>query len=208
MTPLVSIRNRLSRDTRGMALTEFGLILLPLMVVLLGAFDLGYQSYVRSVMQGALNEVARKAAVENPDFSGQSGNSVEEQIAAAIEERINGIARNGTYTIEQTNFFEFSGVGNPERLMTDNNGNGQYDAGDDDCFEDLNDNGQYDTNAGRSGLGGADDVVFYEVTVSMPRLLPVTGLYGVPDTYTIKAQAAIRNQPFAIQQVPAVECGI
>lgn len=198
---------RLRRDSDGMALTEFGLILVPLMVVLLGAFDLGYQSYVRSVMQGALYEVARRAAVESPQFS-QSGASVEEQIAAAIEERIDGIARNATYTIEQTNYFEFTGIGNPEKLMTDNNDNGQYDAGDDDCFEDLNGNGQYDTNAGRSGLGGADDVVFYEVTVTMPRLLPVTSLYGVPDHYTISAQAAIRNQPYADQATPAVECGV
>lgn len=203
MTKLTSLIRRLRTDNRGVALTEFGLISIPLMVVLLGAFDLGYQSYVRAVLQGALNDISRTAAVENPAF-GTDGDTVEEQIAAAIEERVNGIARNATYTIEQTNYYEFTGVNASEKLITDFNGNGEYDDGD--CFEDLNDNGNFDSQAGRTGRGGADDVVFYEVTVVMPRLVPVTGLIGVPSNYTIEANAAIRNQPYANQEVPETVC--
>ncbi len=204
MSRLLALPRRLRRDSHGMALTEFGLILVPLMVVLLGAFDLGYQSYVRSVLQGVLNDVARTATVENPVFA-YAGDTTEERIATAIEERVNGIARGASYTIEQSNFYEFSGVGNAEKLVTDVNGNGAYDPGD--CWEDNNGNGRFDTNAGRSGRGGADDVVYYDVTLTMPRLLPVSSLYGVPDNYTINARAAIRNQPFADQSIPATECG-
>lgn len=203
MTRLFSRIRRLRDDSRGMALTEFGLILVPLMVVLLGAFDLGYQSYVRAVLQGVLNDVSRTAAVEDPTFTTE-GDTVEEQIAAAIEARVNGIARNATYTIEQTNYYEFTGVNASEKLITDFNSNGEYDSGD--CFEDLNDNGQFDSQAGRTGMGGADDVVFYEVTVTMPRLVPVTGLIGVPENYTIEAEAAIRNQPYANQEIPETVC--
>lgn len=193
-----------ARDERGMAATEFGLLVVPLMIVLLGAFDLGYQSYVRAQLQGVLNDVARTAVVESPDFSGFSGSTTEERIENAIESRVNDIARNATYTIEQTNFYEFSGVGNAEKLLTDNNGNGEYDAGD--CFEDINRNGSFDTNAGASGQGGADDVVYYEVTLSMPRIVPVTKLIGVPDNYTISARAAVRNQPYDDQAVPPTVC--
>lgn len=200
----MNIASALARHERGMAATEFGLLAVPLMIVLLGAFDLGYQSYVRAQLQGVLNEVARTAVVENPDFSGFSGTSTEERIENAIEERVNDIARNATYTIEQTSFYEFSGVGNAEKLLTDNNGNGEYDTGD--CFEDINSNGAFDTNAGASGQGGADDVVFYEVTISMPRIVPMANLIGMSKNYTINARAAVRNQPYGDQAVPPTVC--
>lgn len=198
---------QLLRDESGMAATEFGLIIIPLTAVLLASFDLGYQSYVQSVMQGALYDVARRAAVENPVFS-EDGDTIEEQIEEAIETRVNGIARDATYTINQSNYFDFSSVGNPEKLMTDNNGNGEYDADDDDCFEDMNGNGEYDTDAGQDGIGGANDVSYYDVTVTMPRLVPVGGFYGVSDDYVIHAQAAIRNQPYDDQPTPAILCSV
>lgn len=198
------ISRRFVHDERGMAATEFGLLVVPLMIVLLGAFDLGYQSYVRAQLQGVLNDVARTAVVESPDFSAYAGSTTEERIENAIEERVNDIARNATYTIEQTSFYEFSGVGNAEKLLTDNNGNGEYDTGD--CFEDINSNGTFDTDAGASGQGGADDVVFYEVTISMPRIVPMTDLIGMPANYTINARAAVRNQPYDDQAVPPTVC--
>jgi hypothetical protein len=207
MSRLVALRRRLSRETRGMAIVEFGLVVVPLMIVLLGAFDLGYQQYVKSQLQGVLDRVARTASVENPSFS-EAGDTVEEQIENAIQERVNRIARNATYNIEQTNFYEFSGVGRSEKLVTDVDGDGTFDYDDGDCWEDLNENGTFDESAGRAGQGGADDVVFYEVTVTMPRIVPVTSLIGVPNNYTITARAAIRNQPFADQQIPPVECGV
>ena len=199
-----SISRRLGRDERGMAATEFGLLVVPLCIVLLGAFDLGYQSYVRAQLQGVLNDVARTAVVENPDFSAYSGATTEERIENAIEERVNDIARNATYTIEQTSFYEFAGVGNAEKLLTDVNGNDQYDPGD--CFEDINRNGTFDLDAGATGQGGADDVVFYEVTVSMPRIVPMANLIGMPANYTINARAAVRNQPYDDQAVPPTVC--
>ncbi|MBC2777772.1 TadE/TadG family type IV pilus assembly protein [Parasphingopyxis marina] len=207
MSRLRSLRHRLSRETRGMAIVEFGFVVVPLMIVLLGAFDLGYQQYVKSQLQGVLDRVARTASVENPSFS-EDGDTVEEQIENAVRERVNRIARSATYDIQQTNYYQFSGVGRSEKLVTDNDGDGTFDYDDGDCWEDLNANGSFDENAGRTGQGGADDVVFYEVTVTMPRIVPVMSLIGVPDEYNIIARTAIRNQPFADQAVPPVECGV
>ncbi|MBD2841748.1 pilus assembly protein [Erythrobacter sp. KMU-140] len=156
-------------------------------------------------MQGVLNDVARTGTVQNPDF-GASGATPEEQIENALKNRINLVARNATYTIEQTNYYEFSGVGRSEKLVTDVNGNGEFDASED-CWEDLDGDGEFDEIAGRDGLGGADDVVFYEVNVVMPRLLPMTSLLGFDGNYNLTARAAVRNQPYGDQAVPLVECG-
>lgn len=196
----------LARDARGATLTEFGFVLVPLCVALMGALDVGYEAYVRSVLQGVLNDVSRTAAVEDPIFEAE-GDTIEERIEAAIEERVNRIARNATYDIEATNFYDFSGVGDAEKLTTDQNGNGEYDEADEDCFEDFNENGEYDTDGGDEGVGGADDVANYEVTLTMPRLLPMAGLIGMSPNYNIVARAAVRNQPYADQDVPPTVCG-
>ncbi|MBC7985650.1 MAG: pilus assembly protein [Sphingomonadaceae bacterium] len=198
--------HRLARDQRGATLTEFGFVLVPLCLVLLGSLDVGYQAYVRSVAQGALNEVSRRAAVEDPVFGG-AGDTVEEQIAEELEERVDEIARNATYDIQTTNFYEFSGVGDAEKLTTDHNENGEYDEDDEDCFEDFNENGEFDEDGGDEGVGGADDVANYVATITMPRLFPMAALFGFSDNYTIVARASVRNQPYADQDVPPTVCG-
>lgn len=195
---------RLGRDTRGVTLVEFAIIIGPLCVLLLGGLDLGYQSYLRSVLQGALNDVSRAGSMEAPDFD-CTGDTMPDRVRCALENRTNVIARGATYEIVTRNFYDFSGVGRSEKLITDHANNGVYDEGD--CWEDLNGNGEFDRNAGREGLGGADDVVFYEVTVTMPRLFPMAGLLGASDEYNITARSAIRNQPYARQRVPATVCG-
>jgi hypothetical protein len=107
-----------------------------------------------------------------------------------------------------SNYYDFSGIGNPEKLMTDVNGNGQYDAADGDCFSDLNENGKYDTDTGRDGLGGANDVVFYQARIVMPRLLPVAQMLGFPANYDMTVSTAVRNQPYGTQKTPPVLCGV
>jgi len=75
-----------------------------------------------------------------------------------------------------------------------------------DCFEDSNGNGSYDSSAGSTGLGGADDIVFYQVTVSMPRLFPMAKLLGWSATQTATANATIRNQPWSNQATLPIVC--
>ena len=48
---------------RGATIVEFALVLPVLCVLLLGMLDLGYRSYVTSIVQGALHEAARMATV-------------------------------------------------------------------------------------------------------------------------------------------------
>ena len=187
----------------GATLVEFAIILTPMLIVLLGGVDVGYQAYLKSMLQGALYDVARSGSMEAPSLN-CDGDTVEQRIDCALRERADIVARGATYEIEMSNFFDFSTVGRSERLVTDYNRNGRYDTGD--CFVDLNHNGLFNLSAGRAGVGGADDVVFYRVTLTMPRLLPVPDMLPFPPNYEITAETAIRNQPYARQATPPTIC--
>jgi Flp pilus assembly protein TadG len=200
---MMRLARNLRRDERGAAIVEFALVLVPMLLFILGGFDLGYQAYLRSVVQGALNDVSRTGSLEGPQLN-CTGATVELQIECAIKARSNLVARNATYDIKTKNFYDFSTVNRSEKLVTDYNSNGQYDTGD--CFVDLNGNGAFDASAGRIGVGGADDVVFYTVKVSMPRLFPIHKFISTTPNYQINATAAVRNQPYTTQQAPSTVC--
>ena len=198
------------RDERGAVLAEFGLLIIPMSVLLLGLLDLGYMMYARSLLQGVINDVARQAAVEDPEFAGTG--TIEERIDARIREGVAALSAGGTLTIERLHYDRFSGVGRPEKLMTDEDDDGAYDE-DEDCFQDLNENGEFDTRAGASGLGGADDVTVYTVRLTKERILPMpTMLDLLPGdattaaNYNLTASTAVRNQPYDNQAVPPTVC--
>jgi Flp pilus assembly pilin Flp len=193
----------LTRDQSGATVVEFALVLIPLCIVLMGALDIGYQSYMRATLQGSLNDVARIASVEHPDL-GTEGDTLQEQVENAIKEKMKPLARSGTYTITARSYSEFSGIGKPEPLVTDKNGNGRYDPGD--CWQDANPNGTFDLDAGQSGTGGASDVVFYEVNLNVPHILPLDKFIGLADHHEVNAKIAIRNQPYGDQAQPKVRC--
>ncbi|MDG6079218.1 pilus assembly protein [Erythrobacter litoralis] len=204
MTLLSKPLRRFAQDESGVTIVEFALIALPMLVMVIGGLDFGYQSYLRAMMQGSLNDAARTASVENP-IIGVDGDSIEEQVENMI--RASVVAPGSEIKVTQKSYFDFSDIGNPERLMTDHNENGKFDASDGDCWEDANGNGQYDLDAGSSGNRGANDVVFYTATLTMPRLFPVHAfLPSVPDELSYSFQTAVRNQPYDDQVAPGVIC--
>lgn len=197
---------RLRGDARGVSTVEFGLLLTPFLMLLMGGMDVGHQYYIRAVTQGALDDASRRASVEDPKFVA-SGSTTEARVAATLKQKIGVIAPNATYTITQRNYFDFNGIGNPERLVTDADGNGKYDESDGDCFEDLDEDGVYDLDSGRVGIGGANDVSFYSVNVRAKRLLPTAELFGFPAYMDFTVETAVRNQPYGSQKSPPVICG-
>lgn len=198
----------LGRDQSGATIVEFALIAMPMCVLLIGGLELGYNSYVRSTMQGALNDAARRAAVEYPAID-VDGDTVEEQVETMIRQTVRHVAPKAAISVKQKSYFEFSSIGDPEKLMTDNNDNGKFDSGDGDCFEDANGNGTFDEDQGKSNShGGANDVVLYTATVEAPRILPLDAFIpSVGKKVSYKLRAAVRNQPYANQATPAVICG-
>lgn len=191
-----SSSKRLRDDARGATLMEFGLVCLPLCLIIMGIGDLGYQFYLRSVAQGVLDRAARAASV---------GTLNSTQIDAYIDSQMQAInSKNGTTSVTKKSYYNFSRVGKPEKITSDTAPLGTFNTGD--CFEDSNGNGTYDTSAGTTGLGGADDIVFYEVTVSMPRLFPMAKLLGWSATQSATANATIRNQPWSNQATLPIIC--
>ncbi|WP_305096189.1 TadE/TadG family type IV pilus assembly protein [Croceibacterium aestuarii] len=203
---LGAFAKRLAAERSGAAIIEFALVALPLSMLIMGGLDLGHQSYIRATMQGALNDAARRAAVQDPAFTA-SGATTEARVRNTIKETLDPITPNATIDITMRSYFDFTGIGSPEKLMTDVNGNGQYDETQGDCFSDLDEDGEFDENAGKSGIGGANDVVFYTARITMPRLFPVAGLLGFPSNYDMSVSTAIRNQPYGTQKTPPVVCG-
>ncbi len=205
MTRKSAFVRRLREDERGATILEFGILLVPLSVCLLGMLDVGYMMYTRSLMQGALNDVSRQATVEKPVFS-SSGTTVDAKIDNAIKARMNKLVKGGAYTITKTSYYKFSGVGKAEKMTKDTNGNGKVDKAD--CWEDVNKNNTFDTStsAGNASVGGADDVVLYTVNVKRDRITPMAGLIGMPAKYNISVKTLVRNQPFADQPRPPEAC--
>lgn len=196
-------KRTLTRDERGTTAVEFGIVLVPLLIGILGFMDLGYQAYVRAQLQGVLNEIARTASVEHPNI-GDPDDSITDQIQAVVEERMAPLVKSGQYTFTVNSYDSFTSVGKPEALITDKNGNGKYDAGD--CWQDSNENGQFDTDSGASGIGNADDTVVYEVDLRVPRLTPIPNLIGSSNEFLVVAKSIVRRQPYADQPQAPVVC--
>ena len=192
------IRNlaRLASDRRGATIIEFALVSAPLMMLIMGTAELGYRSYLSSQVQGVLYQAARLATL---------GNKSEAQMDTFVTTRLSTLTKSEYVTIVKKNYMSFTSRGKPEKLTDDKNSNTQYDAGD--CYEDANDNGQFDVSAGvgRTGLGGAEDVIYYEVTVAYPRVMPFS-LFNQSATSTIKQNTVMRNQPYAKQTPARIRC--
>ena len=187
----------LVRDRRGATIAEFALVLMPFLALLLGSLDVGYQVYLKALTNGALERAARRATV---------GNQTRQQVINLIGDERRSILpvqqRSDPTAVQVTplSYFNFSAVGKGERITGDTVPLGTYNAGD--CYEDRNNNGRYDaTGGGGSDLGSADDIVYYSVVVTVPRLSPFLKALGLGDTTTVRAQTLIRNQPYGDQQV-------
>jgi Flp pilus assembly pilin Flp len=185
-------------DERGASIIEFALVIPVFAAMVLGFMDFGHWVFVRALTDGGLEQAARSTGV--------GGAAVDPTVFERnVESTVKRIAATATFTWDKKSYYQFSGVNKPEKLTDDKNDNQLYDPGD--CWEDLNPNGTYDTQPGRDGVGGADDVVFYKVVVSYPPLIPLAGMIpGVPDRRTVTATTIIKRQPHAAQAAPSVRC--
>jgi Flp pilus assembly protein TadG len=189
---------RIRRDLRGATLIEFAMILPVLMILLMGTFDLGYQSYVTSIVQGALHEASRMATVGNVPMS---------TIETHVQNRLRSFSRNATITVRTDSYSDFNGVAVAEPLTTDQGTPNVYDQATD-CYRDVNGSGKYSRDMGRSGMGGSEDVVRFQVRMTYPRLFPMAGLLGWSNNVEIVQNTMLRNQPYAGRTVavPPILC--
>jgi Flp pilus assembly protein TadG len=194
---------RLRRDKRGTSITEFGLIAPVLCMMLLGMIDLGQRMYLAAVLQGTLFRAARKATV---------GDQTSAQIDTFVTNELAAFSKNATITITKKSYSDFTGVKQLETITSDTAPVGTYNAGTSaanpgDCYEDTNSDWKRD-DKGSSGLGQSDDIVYYQVSVTYPRVVPLSKFLGFSANETVTANTVLRNQPYGAQvpSTPPVRC--
>ncbi len=183
-------------DERGATLVEFAIVSLPLIVMIMAMFDLGFREYIGIQLAGALDQSARQVTVGT--------STTVASIKANVTTQIRTILPGATVTVVPSSYDAFSAVGKPEPITTDTAPLGVYNQGD--CFQDLNGNGVWDSDAGLSGTGGSDDIVYYTATVTYPEIVPMRKLLGWSATETVTGTTMMKNQPYASQADPAVVC--
>src|SRR3546814_17301837 len=115
------------------------------------------------VLQGAVSKAGRDSTLE-------AYASSQADLDTLVREQVQQVFANAEVTFSRKAYDRFDQVGVEERY-TDENENGSYDIGE--CYDDSNGNGQWDADRGRTGNGGADDVILYSASMTFDRILPV-----------------------------------
>ena len=185
---------RIATDRRGATLMEFAIVAPVMLLLLMGLFDLCYRAYVQSVLTGAVQAAARRGTLE--------GNGSAEATAAldqVVIRQVRNVASNLQWVSSRKSYRSYASMS--AEPFDDVNHNGQYDAGE--CYVDINNNRRWDADPGNSGQGGANDVTVYTMTITYPRLFPMTGLMGLPARQEISATTRLKNQPYGSQSADA-----
>ena len=170
------------------------MVLPVLCLVIMGAMEIGYRIYAISVSNGAIREAARMAS---------TGEHTGAEIDAQVKKHIQAFRKDATVTIVKKSYADFTGVGLPEPVTSGSVESGTY------CFEDINKNGTWDEDRGKSGLGGAEDVIYYEVTANYPTLFKFSeNVLKLPSTTTVSENTIVSNEPFAavVKTPPPTVC--
>lgn len=174
-------------DQRAATLTEFAFVGPVLILMVMGIFDMAHTQYTTSLINGALQKAGRDLTLEN---AGSRQVSIDDAVRTQV---MSVVPPDATVEFEKLSHFDFSDIGEAEEFTDENNdsicNNGEV-------FVDANGNGQWDANRGREGIGGARDAVLYTAIVTYPRLFPMYGLVGMPNSVTLRASTVLRNQPF------------
>ena len=185
--------SKLRDDASGVSVTEFGLIAPVVATLMMGAMDGGHTLYMRTVLDGSIQDVARDSSLEDGSILAK-----QEAIYGRIRDQIQHLNKNATVTIKRRYYRNFTGAANAvAEEYTDNNSNGTCDNGE--PYVDANLNEAWDSDGGDAGQGGAKDVSIVTVTVSYPRLFPVAKLIGLPNVISLASTTVLANQPYGDQ---------
>ena len=182
---------RIARDESGVTIVEFALISPALMLAIMGIFELGYEIYAQTMLQGSIQNAARASTIEGAGVTVAN-------IDAIVTTAVRKVVPDAVLAFERKSYSNFSDVGQPEDY-TDSNDNGACDNGE--PYEDANGNESWDADRGLAGLGGARDAVLYTVTVTYDRPFPLARMIpGISETLSTKASTVLRNQPYDEQR--------
>jgi Flp pilus assembly protein TadG len=180
------------RDERGATIIEFAIVFPVVMMVFMALWDLAYRQYATAILSGEVQRAARAGTLESAQ-SVSALTAIDERVRRNVK-RINANMQNSDFTFTRRNFSDFTGAGKMEATT----GPGSVCAAGY-TYVDVNNSNTWDDGA-QNGVGGAQDVQLYTVTVSYRPLFPINALYGGPANHTVKASTVLRNQPFQDQQ--------
>lgn len=180
----MTLLHRLKHDDRGATIVEFALLAPTMLVMMFGLFELGHTMYVQSIVNGAIQEAGRDSTVEKAKTG---------QIEANVRKTIRNIAPGAKIEFQRQAYIEYSTIERLE-LFVDANGDGVCNDGE--LYEDLNGNGAHDKVTGKSGQGGANDIVVFRVKATYDRLFPMPSLSGWSKQTEVIGTTLLRNQPY------------
>ena len=192
---MIGRTKKVTPDEGGATTLEFAFVLVPLLTLILGAWEMGRQVYVSSIVQGVVIQAARKAALEGATTTA---------VKTYVDNQLAEFAVPAKIGLTVTSFKKFTGVGAPEKITTDTAPLGSYNTGD--CYVDVNNTAAYDTQQGSNGIGTAEDALRVRLTVEMNRLSPVGGWIGYSDVYQVDRTTFVQAEPFAGTIDPPTRC--
>ena len=195
---MILARPAICDDDRGSTIIEFALVLVPLLTLIGGAWEMGRQVYVSSVVQGVVVQAARKTALESATSSA---------VTTFVRAQLADFADPSAITLTMTNFRKFTGVNKAEVIDNDSTTTGTIgtlDIGE--CYIDVNNNSTRDLLQGDSGIGAADDAMRVSISVRAKRLTPIGEWIGYGQTYNIERTTFIQVEPFAGTVAPPRRC--
>lgn len=134
---------RLNKNRDGLAATEFAFVAPIFLLMMMGIFDQGFAMYIQSALQGAVQEGARQASLENTEFT---------DIAARVNTQVRNVVPSGdpnteiTFTLDPTVYQSYNELQMGEHFVDRERApftqNGTYDG--DEAFTDSNGNDVWD----------------------------------------------------------------
>jgi Flp pilus assembly protein TadG len=182
-----SLLRRLAAAPDGAAAVEFAIVAPVFLLLLLGIFDIGQMAYAKAILNGAVEQAARSSSLETADTTAADN---------LVKNALKPILPNAAVTTSRKSFYDFSDINRAEK-WTDTNGNGTCDNGE--PYVDENGSGSWEANIGKTGNGGAGDVVLYTVTVTYQPIFTAKFMSNYNATRTLTATGVRKNQPFASQ---------
>ena len=179
------------RDTRGVTIVEFAIILPAMLTLICGTIEMGHMILARQVLEGAVVDAARKATA-----SLETDEAARRQVMiASVSRSMAAFATAPGQAIDiQTRVYADFSSAYPE-TFTDQNGNDKRDDGE--PYVDRNRNGQWDNATPKTGtLGGPGDVVSYTVRFPKRLLFGFVGRFiGRTDgVLPLSATTVVRNE--------------
>ena len=181
------------RDERGVTVAEFALIAPVMVLTLVGMFDLSYNMYAKTMIEGAVLDAARDSTIES-----YANNPA--ALDANVTDMINDIVPDAALTFSRSAYTNYSDVGQAEEF-SDTNNDGS--CNNNEVFVDVNGNGLWDADRSQDISSGARDAVLYEVSATYDRAFPLARLINLEQEVTVQAKTVLRNQPFNFQEIAA-----